>query len=195
MCASFETFFNSFIQCSIGLPYFFSIEGKYEAGPVTFFSAIEILYPEHMSEVSIRPLINDDFQTWQKLWRGYIDFYEASIPESMFKVTWSRLMNPSYNEYGIAAVLDGKLEGITHYSFQNSTWAETNYCYLEDLFVNPEVRGKGLGRALIDAVLEEAKKAGSERLYWNTDRTNETARKLYDSYVQESGKVQYRIKL
>ena len=84
---------------------------------------------------------------------------------------------------------------ITHYSFQNSTWAETNYCYLEDLFVNPEVRGKGLGRALIDAVLEEAKKAGSERLYWNTDRTNETARKLYDSYVQESGKVQYRIKL
>jgi hypothetical protein len=34
MWASFETFFSSFIQCSIGFPSFFSIEGKYEAGPV-----------------------------------------------------------------------------------------------------------------------------------------------------------------
>ena len=148
-----------------------------------------------MSEVSIRPLIPDDYEVWKKLWRGYIDFYEATIPDEQFGITWERLMNPEYNEHGFAALLDGKVEGITHYSFQNSTWAETNYCYLEDLFVNPEVRGAGLGRALINAVLDEAKKAESQRLYWNTDRTNETARKLYDSYVQESGKVQYRIKL
>ena len=148
-----------------------------------------------MSEVSIRPLISADYEVWKKLWRGYIDFYEATIPDEQFGITWDRLMDPKYNQLGIAVLLDGKVEGITHYSFQNSTWAPVNYCYLEDLFVNPEVRGKGLGRALIDAVLVEAKAAGSSRLYWNTDRTNETARKLYDSYVQESGKVQYRIKL
>ena len=40
MWASLATFFSSFIQCSIGLPYFFSIEGKYDAGPVTFFSTM-----------------------------------------------------------------------------------------------------------------------------------------------------------
>ena len=148
-----------------------------------------------MSEVSIRPLISADYEVWKKLWRGYIEFYEATIPDEQFDITWERLMDPEYNQHGIAVLLDGKVEGITHYSFQNSTWAPVNYCYLEDLFVNPEVRGKGLGRALIDAVLVEAKAAGSSRLYWNTDRTNETARKLYDSYVQESGKVQYRIKL
>ena len=61
--------------------------------------------------------------------------------------------------------------------------------------MNPGVRGKGLGRALIDAVKEIAETAGSSRLYWNTDRTNEVARKLYDSYTNESGKVQYRIPL
>ena len=148
-----------------------------------------------MSEVSIRPLISADYEVWKKLWRGYIEFYEATIPDEQFDITWERLMDPEYNQHGIAVLLDGKVEGITHYSFQNSTWAPVNYCYLEDLFVNPEVRGKGLGRALIDAVLVEAKAAGSSRLYWNTDRTNETARKLYDTYVQESGKVQYRIKL
>ena len=113
----------------------------------------------------------------------------------MFEVTWQRLMDPSYNEYGLGAELGGKLEGITHYSFQNSTWAITNYCYLEDLFVNPDVRGAGLGRALIDEVKNVAISAGSQRLYWNTDSTNSTARKLYDSYTLESGKVQYRIPL
>lgn len=148
-----------------------------------------------MSSVSVRPLIEADFDTWKVLWRGYIEFYKASIPEEMYEITWKRLMDPSYNEHGLGALLDGKLEGITHYSFQNSTWAMTNYCYLEDLFVNPDVRGAGLGRALIDEVKNVAISAGSQRLYWNTDSTNSTARKLYDSYTLESGKVQYRIPL
>jgi GNAT superfamily N-acetyltransferase len=148
-----------------------------------------------MAEIKVRPLIEADFDTWKVLWRGYIEFYKASIPEEMYEITWKRLMDPNYNEHGFGALLDGKLEGITHYSFQNSTWAMTNYCYLEDLFVNPDVRGAGLGRALIDEVKNVAISAGSQRLYWNTDSTNSTARKLYDSYTLESGKVQYRIPL
>jgi GNAT superfamily N-acetyltransferase len=148
-----------------------------------------------MAEIKVRPLIEADFDTWKVLWRGYIEFYKASIPEEMYEITWKRLMDPNYNEHGLGALLDGKLEGITHYSFQNSTWAMTNYCYLEDLFVNPDVRGAGLGRALIDEVKNVAINAGSQRLYWNTDSTNSTARKLYDSYTLESGKVQYRIPL
>ena len=148
-----------------------------------------------MSQLMIRPLEESDKEVWKVLFQGYIDFYKSSIPDEQFEITWNRILNPSHNQFGFASVLDGKVQGIVHYSFQNSTWAPKNYCYLEDLFVNPEIRGKGLGRALIDAVMEEAKKAGSSRLYWNTDRTNETARKLYDTYVSESGKVQYRIPL
>jgi GNAT superfamily N-acetyltransferase len=64
---------------------------------------------------------------------------------------------------------------------------------LEDLFVDETIRGQGIGRALIDAVLDEAKKRGCSRVYWNTDETNQTARKLYDTYVLESGKRQYRV--
>ena len=93
------------------------------------------------------------------------------------------------------AEVDGEVLGICHYSFQNSTWAARNYCYLEDLYVSPASRGQGLGRALIDAVIEIARSEGSSRIYWNTDATNETARKLYDTYAKESGKVQYRIQL
>jgi GNAT superfamily N-acetyltransferase len=57
------------------------------------------------------------------------------------------------------------------------------------------MRGKGIGRLLIDAVKDVAISEGSSRIYWNTDLHNETARKLYDTYSLESGKVQYRIPL
>ena len=148
-----------------------------------------------MNKVHVRELKTTDRTAWEELWRGYIKFYKASIPESQYELTWNRLLDPEWNEYGFVAEVDGVVTGITHYSFQNSTWAPKNYCYLEDLFVNPDIRGRGVGRALIDAVMVEAKAAGSSRLYWNTDATNEAARKLYDSYVEVSGKVQYRIQL
>jgi GNAT superfamily N-acetyltransferase len=143
----------------------------------------------------VRKFQSDDKGAWQSLWRGYIEFYHANIPEEQYELTWKRLLDDSYNLHGLAVEVDGQIEGITHYSFQTSSWAPVNYCYLEDLYVNPELRGGGLGRALMDAVRDIAVEAGSSRLYWNTDATNETARKLYDSYVTESGKVQYRIQL
>jgi GNAT superfamily N-acetyltransferase len=129
------------------------------------------------------------------LWRGYLEFYKTTAPDVQYELTWKRLLDNEYNLYGLVAEVDGKVCGIVHYTFQNSTRSPINYCYLEDLFVDPLIRGKGAGRALIDAVQDIAIKAGSSRLYWNTDATNEVARKLYDSYVKESGKVQYRIPL
>jgi GNAT superfamily N-acetyltransferase len=145
--------------------------------------------------VKVRKVEASDKARWMELFRGYIVFYEADIPAEQYELTWSRLMDPNYESHGFVAELDGKVVGLTHYSFQTSTWAPVNYCYLEDLFTEPEVRGKGVGRALIDEVKAVAEAAGSSRLYWNTDGTNSTARKLYDSYVPVSGKVQYRIKL
>jgi GNAT superfamily N-acetyltransferase len=145
--------------------------------------------------IRIRRFAPEDHASWLSLWRGYIEFYKAEIPESQYELTWNRLLDPSYESLGLVADIDGEVRGIVHYSFQTSTWASKNYCYLEDLFVAPESRGLGLGRALIDAVKDIAMSAGSSRLYWNTDATNETARKLYDSYTLESGKVQYRIQL
>ena len=144
---------------------------------------------------SIQKLSQSHHAVWLQLFRGYIEFYEATISEGQYELTWNRLLDDQYNLCGLVALEDGKVSGIAHYSFQTSTWASKNYCYLEDLFVDPLVRGRGMGRALIDAVKDIAVKSGSSRLYWNTDQSNETARKLYDSYVRESGKVQYRIPL
>jgi GNAT superfamily N-acetyltransferase len=143
----------------------------------------------------IRELKESDKLAWSKLWDGYLLFYETELSAEQSGLTWKRLLDSNFNMYGLVAEVDGVVLGITHYSFQNSTWAPVNHCYLEDLFVATNSRGQGLGRLLIEGVKKVAIVAGSSRLYWNTDSTNATARKLYDSYTHDSGKVQYRIPL
>ena len=144
---------------------------------------------------SIRELRASDKPSWLIMWRGYLEFYETDIPEEQTELTWSRLLDNEFNMHGLVIEDSGAICGITHYSFQTSTWSPNGHCYLEDLFVDPNIRGKGLGRALIDAVYDIAVKSGCSRLYWNTDATNATARKLYDSYTKESGKIQYRVQI
>jgi GNAT superfamily N-acetyltransferase len=143
--------------------------------------------------LTIRPLTQDDRQRWLQLWRGYLTFYKTEFSAEKTEITWNRLLDPEFNLYGLVAEVDGQLNGMTTYNFQNSTWSENGQCLLEDLFVDENLRGQGTGRALIDAVIQEAKSRGCSRVYWNTDETNETARKLYDTYVLESGKRQYRV--
>ncbi|CAB4707928.1 unannotated protein [freshwater metagenome] len=145
--------------------------------------------------IHVRSITASDKDHWLPLWHGYLTFYNVQLPPSQDELTWSRLLDPAYESHGLVVEKDGEVQGMAHYSFQTSTWALINNCFLEDLFVNPEVRGGGLGRALIDEIKEIAIAAGSSRLFWNTDRSNEVARKIYDTYTEESGKVQYRIPL
>ena len=144
-------------------------------------------------KLSIRPVELGDKERWLELWKGYLTFYKTEFSADKTEVTWNRLLDPEFNLYGLVAEVNGQINGMTTYNFQNSTWSENGQCLLEDLFVDENLRGQGTGRALIDAVINEAKSRGCSRVYWNTDETNETARKLYDTYVLESGKRQYRV--
>jgi GNAT superfamily N-acetyltransferase len=145
--------------------------------------------------ISIRPIQASDKQRWLILWQGYLDFYKTSVPAEQTERTWTRIIDPDFNMKCAVAESDRKVIGFTTYNLQNSTWSPNGHCYLEDLFVDPEFRGAGAGRALIDYVKTYALENKCSRLYWNTDADNETARKLYDSYVLESGKRQYRVQL
>jgi GNAT superfamily N-acetyltransferase len=145
--------------------------------------------------ISIRAANPADKQRWLVLWQGYLDFYKTELSTEQSELTWQRILNPEFNMKCAVAVDDGVIVGFTTYSLQNSTWSENGHCYLEDLFVDLTVRGKGVGRALIEYVKSYAIENKCSRLYWNTDEDNATARKLYDTYTLESGKRQYRIAL
>jgi len=144
-------------------------------------------------ELRVRRLDQRDRCAWQALFRDYIDFYRASVPENVLDLTWSRLMDSSSGMVGLCAV-DARDQpiGLALLVFHLSTWSATTYCYLEDLYVAPMARGRGAGRMLIDAVYAEADARGATRTYWVTEIENDTARRLYDQVAAQSPFVQYR---
>jgi len=134
-----------------------------------------------MTALTVRPIEAGDRAAWDLLWNGYLVFYEEALPQHITEETWRRLLDPAVDPHGFVAVdAAGRLVGFVHYLFHASTWAIGPYCYLEDLFVDPAVRGGGVGAALIEAVYAAADRAGAERVYWMTQDHNATARKLYD---------------
>lgn len=131
--------------------------------------------------LNIRPLRENDHAEWRRMWTRYLEFYEATVPEEVYQTYWARLLGDDPQEFdGLVAELDGKLIGFTHYVFHRHGWKIENVCYLQDLYVDPEVRGTGAGRALIEAVYKAADAKGAPSVYWLTQDFNETARKLYD---------------
>jgi len=143
--------------------------------------------------ISIRPIKARDKTRWLELFKEYIVFYKSKLGDEQFELTWQRL-NSGFNINGLVAELDDKIVGFTHYIFRPSTWEVEDFCYLEDLYTDQTVRGKGVGRSLIKAVEDIAIAKGSKRLYWTTAPDNETARKLYDK-VAITDRVQYKIYL
>jgi GNAT superfamily N-acetyltransferase len=142
--------------------------------------------------VTIRPIRADERVDWEPLWKGYQAFYKVVIPDETTAVTWARLHDPAEPMFALGAYLEDRLCGIVHYLYHRSCWTVGDYCYLQDLFVAEGARGRGLGRALIDAVEERARAAGASRIYWLTHETNARARELYDRLAERSGFIQYR---
>ena len=143
--------------------------------------------------LTIRALEEKDKSQWLKLWAGYLEFYKSTISPEQTELTWKRLINNELKMFGFVAEDENGVIGFTHCLFRPSTWTETDYCYLEDLFVDPNIRGKGVGRALIEKVVDLAKEKKSKRVYWTTQEFNKTARVLYDSITPVSEFVQYRL--
>jgi GNAT superfamily N-acetyltransferase len=142
--------------------------------------------------VEIRPVAEGERAAWEPLWQGYLDFYRTTISEEVTALTWSRLHDPAEPMFVLGGYVGGRLTGIVHYLYHRSCWTAGNYCYLQDLFVAGDARGRGLGRALIEAVYREARAAGASRVYWLTQETNHAARALYDRMAERSGFIQYR---
>ncbi len=143
--------------------------------------------------ISIRPIVESDYVRWLELFKQYIEFYKSHLSDEQYELTWQRI-NSDFNMHGLLAEVDGQIIGLTHYIFRPDTWEVADFCYLEDLYVDPKVRGVGVGGALIKAVEQIAIEKGSKRLYWTTAEDNEVARKLYDKLAVVD-KVMYKIYL
>jgi len=147
------------------------------------------------NQVLVRPVQPSDFAGWLPLWEGYNAFYgrkgETALDPAITRTTWERFLDPQEPVFALVAQMHGKLVGLTHFLFHRSTTRIELTCYLQDLFTDPDERGRGVGRALIEGVYARAKSAGIQRVYWHTHETNSPGRQLYDKVAQHRGFIVY----
>jgi GNAT superfamily N-acetyltransferase len=145
-----------------------------------------------VSAIRIAALAAADHAAWLPLWRGYQSFYEVDLPDEVTAANWARMLDPAEPVEGALAWDGDRAVGLVHMLYHRSTWSLGDTCYLNDLFVLPEVRLKGVGRGLIDYVQARAAAAGCASVYWHTHETNATAQRLYDGVAQRTGFIQYK---
>lgn len=133
------------------------------------------------AEIRIRPLEAADEAEWRRLWTGYLAFYETAVSDEVYRTSFARLLGDDPQDFhGRLAEIDGRPVGLVHFLFHRHMWRVENTCYLQDLYADPEARGLGVGRALIEAVYAEADARACPSVYWLTQEFNTPARQLYD---------------
>ena len=131
--------------------------------------------------VTVRALRASDRADWARLWKGYLAFYRTERPEEHFDAYFKRLLRHDPSDMqGLIAEADGRAVGLAHYVFHPHGWQFEPTCYLQDLYADPEARGTGVGRALIEAVYAASDAHGARGVYWTTADDNREARRLYD---------------
>lgn len=141
--------------------------------------------------LKIRALSQSDQDLWLELWKGYLAFYETEISQEQTALTWSRLLDPSFEMHALVAESSEQVVGFAHYSFTYSSWGSGPNLFLEDLFVAQAARGQGVGKALIEALDKPARAKGSEKIYWETHKDNLVAQSLYTGVSARSEFVTY----
>jgi GNAT superfamily N-acetyltransferase len=144
------------------------------------------------SNVQLRALGESDFEDWKVMWGMYLDFYETQLPEDIYTTTFERLLAKDItSQNAIVAVLGDRMVGLVHFIFHPHNWKIEDVCYLQDLYVLDSVRGRGVGRLLIESVYEEADRRGTPTVYWLTQDFNKTARLLYDKIANVTPFIKY----
>ena len=145
--------------------------------------------------IRTRPFAAADRAAWDIMWASYLTFYETSLPPEISADTWARFLKPAPNHIGLIAESAGAPLGFAHAILHPGTWSPKPVCYLEDLYVNEAARGRGVGRALIEALADKGRAEGWLRLYWQTARDNNTAQRLYDKIAQRTDWLRYDLDL
>ena len=150
---------------------------------------------EGILSARIRPLLRGDYSQWRVLWDGYNAFYgregPTALPQEITQSTWERFFEAAEPVHALVAESEGQIVGLVHYIYHRSTTRLRDICYLQDLFTLSQRRGRGIGRALIEAVYAAARAAGCSRVYWQTQAGNHAGRQLYDKLAEHRGFIVY----
>ena len=121
----------------------------------------------------IRPIGPDDAPEWRRLWRAYLGFYRTELPDEVYAETFARLLSGRDGEFrGLLALVDETPVGLAHFLFHRTCWALADTCYLQDLFADPDHRGRDLGRQMFEAMCRHFKAEGATSVRTLVDRND-----------------------
>ena len=146
--------------------------------------------------LTIRSVNASDKIRWTELMKAYANFYEVEVDDTALATTWNWIEDPNNSFWcTLAEQQDGTIVGFTQYQLMHRSLSGAMVCYLSDLYVEPELRGGGVGRALTDHVFDFARDNSIPNVRWLTQDSNAVARKLYDSYGDKSGFILYSFRV
>ncbi|MCH9718979.1 MAG: GNAT family N-acetyltransferase [Actinomycetia bacterium] len=135
-----------------------------------------------------------DFEAWRNLYRQYCEFYQVSFSDELANTVWGWLHDTDHVLEGLVAVRDGQVVGLAHFREVPEPLAGAHGGFLDDLFVDPAMRGQGIGRALIADVVNTAKSRNWVGVQWLTGDDNYPARRLYDQVAIRTMWLTYEAK-
>jgi GNAT superfamily N-acetyltransferase len=134
------------------------------------------------AEVEIAPIAASEYGELLPLIAAYQRFYEVEhVDEERNHRFFRRFLAPSDAGLLLGARSGGRLVGYACLYWHHSSTLARETVLMNDLYVEPEARGEGVGRALIEAGLEVARERGAAMLEWQTAPDNQAAQRLYDS--------------
>lgn len=149
--------------------------------------------------IEVRPVGTGEFFPWHAAYTGYGEFYETPLHDEKAVLVWSWIIDPSHELECLVAVEQGddgdEIVGLAHFREFARPLEGNRGIHLDDLFVLPEKRTGGVGRALIEGVYAVGRERGIAAVTWITAEDNTSARALYDQVGEKTTWVTYEKEL
>ena len=142
----------------------------------------------------IRFLEQKDKEKWAKLYNGYADFYKVPMNTGILDTLWNWIHDKNHVVNGICFELNNKIVGIAHYRTMPRLIKGQYIGFLDDLFVEPEMRGQKIAQKLINHLKTLSKVNNWDGIRWITHSSNENAKKLYYKIANNTGFELYELK-
>ena len=134
----------------------------------------------------IRTIKEKDKEEWKKLYQGYADFYKVEITEQTLSTVWNWLHDSKHELHGLGYEINNKIVAIAHYRRMPSPLKGKYIGFLDDLYVDPQFRGKKIGEKIINKLNEISKERNWGLIRWITRNDNYKAKSLYDRIAKKS---------
>jgi len=141
-----------------------------------------------------RGVLLKDKDQWEKLYKGYADFYKVEMNNKILQTVWNWLRDKNHEVDGLVYEVDGNIVALAHYRRMPRLLRGQDIGFLDDLFVDPKFRGKKIGEKFIKKIKEISKSKGWNLVRWITRDDNIRAKSLYDKVSEKTNWNVYELK-